>query len=59
MADKKVLSLKQSLIPPEIRAAWANMDEEARFAWYYNELVQLKVQIKELEARITRMEEGD
>ena len=55
----KVLALTQALIPPEIRAAWALMDEEARLAWFYNEIVKLQVKIQTLEARILRLEGDD
>jgi ubiquinone biosynthesis protein UbiJ len=59
MAETKVLALKQSLIPKEIREAWALMDDEAKFAWFYNELASLQVQIDELLERVNRLEEGD
>jgi ubiquinone biosynthesis protein UbiJ len=59
MADTKVFALKQSLIPKEIREAWALMDDEAKFAWFYNELAALQVQIDELQERVNSLEEGD
>jgi hypothetical protein len=57
MPEKRIIPIKQHLVPKEMLDVWEGMTDRSRFAFLHTKMAEQDTRLAELEERINRIEE--